>query len=666
VASSAFPPAELQIGRIRELSKIRRHTEALAAAEALALQAPQNRDALYLLAANQRCVNHTTEALATLERLEKSHPKFSLLHQERGYCCMTLRDLPRAIAAFSQAVSLNPALLTSWMMLERLYRATGDTNRAAAASEHVSLLQKLPTEVVRAGIMFSDGDLAPAEDILQRYRAAGGDHVEALRLLGRIAHQRKCLEEAETLLEDTLKVAPNYRATRVDYIRVLLDAQKYLEAHEAVAPLLQVDPENKDLLSLYAAACVGLGQHQQAIEVYRQLTATLALSAEMHVALGHSFQSIGHQKEAVEAYQAAASVRPSFGDAYWSLANLKTYRFSENQVADMGAQEAAPTLDMVDRYHLCFALGKAYEDQMQYAESWQFYKRGNALKRAETCYDSQIVEIQARKLMEVCSAEFLAGRTSVGALDPDAIFIVGLPRSGSTLIEQILASHSQVDGTQELPEIPRIVREMEGRRPDPYNPRYPRVLADLVPDQFRSLGERYMRDTRVFRANKTYFIDKMPNNFLHIGLIHLMLPNAKIIDVRREPMACCFSNLKQLFASGQEFTYSTDDIARYYRTYLKLMRHWDSVLPGRILRVFYEDVVEDLAGSVRRILEFCGLKFETACVSFFKQERSIATSSSEQVRRPIFREGLFQWRNYEPWLDSVRDSLRDAVTRYRE
>jgi hypothetical protein len=247
--------------------------------------------------------------------------------------------------------------------------------------------------------------------------------------------------------------------------------------------------------------------------------------------------------------------------------------------------------------------------------------------------------------------------------DPDPIFIVGLPRSGSTLIEQILASHSQVEGTQELAEIQRIVLDMER-----HATRYPSVLAELSPEDHRRLGERYLAETRAYRhANeKPFFIDKMPNNFRHIGLIHLVLPSAKIIDVRREPMACCFGNLKQLFASGQEFTYSIEDIARYYRTYLDLMRHWDAVLPGRVLRVWYEDVVEDLEGSVRRILQFCSLKFEPACVEFYKTARTVRTASSEQVRQPIFRDGLLQWRNYHPWLGPLEDRLGDALTRYRQ
>jgi hypothetical protein len=330
----------------------------------------------------------------------------------------------------------------------------------------------------------------------------------------------------------------------------------------------------------------------------------------------------------------------------------------------MRGEEAAPTSQPIDRYHLCFALGKAYEDRKDYVESWQFYERGNRLKHAESRYDPSVIEANACKQMQVCTRRFFDARAGVGAADPDPIFIVGLPRSGSTLIEQILASHSHVEGTHELYDIQRIALEMQNPESDGENPGYPSTLADLAPEDFRGLGERYITDTRAYRTDRPFFIDKMPNNFRHIGLIHLMLPNAKIIDVRREPMACCFSNLKQLFASGQEFTYGVEDIARYYRTYLDLMRHWDDVLPGRVLTVFYEDVVEDLEANVRCILEFCGLEFQMACLDFYRTKRSIPTPSSEQVRQPIFREGLFQWRNYEPWLRPLQDALGDALVRY--
>jgi tetratricopeptide (TPR) repeat protein len=575
---AATSPIELEVRRIRELSKALRHAEALAAAQALAVEAPQNRDVLYLIAANQRCLRRVSEALGTLERLEQHHPQFSLLFQERGYCYMTQRDVGRAIDAFLQAVKINPALAASWGLLERLYRMAGDAKNAAIAT--------------------------------------------------------------------------------ANYIRVLIDGQQYGKAYEAIHALLRLDPSNKDYLSLCAAACAGLGRHEKAVALYRQMLAASPESAEVHVALGHCLQSIGRQKEAIESYRAAAAVRPSFGDAYWSLANLKTYRLSPDEIAQMRAEEGAPNAHQVDRYHLCFALGKAYEDRNEHADSWQFYERGNRLKRAESHYDAVIIENNTRKQIEVCTAQFFAARAGVGAPDPDPIFIVGLPRSGSTLVEQILASHSQVGSTHELSDVPHIVLEIG---------RYPDVLAELAPEEFRRLGERYIKDTRPYRAgDKPFFIDKMPNNFRHIGLIHPMLPNAKIVDVRREPMACCVSNLKQLFASGQEFTYSIEDIARYYRTYLDLMGHWDAVLPGRVLRVLYEDVVDNLEGSVRRLLEFCGLEFELACIEFYKTDRSVRTASSEQVRRPLFREGLSQWQNYEPWLGPLKDCLGDVLVRYRE
>jgi hypothetical protein len=328
--------------------------------------------------------------------------------------------------------------------------------------------------------------------------------------------------------------------------------------------------------------------------------------------------------------------------------------------------EAAPETAPADRRHLCFALGKAFEDRAEVERSWPYYQRGNALLRAESGYRPEIIEGNTAGQIRVCTPAFFERRSGWGDQAADPIFILGLPRSGSTLIEQILASHSQVEGTQELAEIQRYVLELQGRDYDLDNPRYPDVLADLTEADVKRLGERYIADTRVLRSDKPFFIDKMPNNFRHIGLIHLMLPNAKIIDARREPMACCFSNLKQLFAHGQEFTYSPEDIARYYRTYLGLMRHWDEALPGRVLRVVHEDVVDDLKGQVRRILGYCGLPFETACVEFHKTRRSVRTPSSEQVRQPIFRDGLDQWRPFEPWLGDLKAALGDALDRWRD
>jgi tetratricopeptide (TPR) repeat protein len=648
-------PTEFEVRRIRELTQDRRHAEALAAADALMVTVSENCDILYLIAVNQRCLRRFSEALATLERLEQQHPQFSRLYQERGHCCAAMRDAPRAIDAFRRGVNINPALTASWSMLERLYRMTADAKNAALAAEQVATLRNLPPEVVRAGSLFSDGELTLAENIVRAYLLRVGNHIEAMRLLARIGIARGVFEEPELLLEAVLKLAPDYRAARHDYVGALVERHKYQRAREELETLLKLEPGNVQYLALYAAAHVGLGEQEQAISIYRQ--------TDLHLSLAHLLKTVGRRQESIRAYRAAAAARADFGDAYWSLANLKTYRFTDDEIARMRAAESAPGTSRVDRYHLCFALGKALEDRGEYAESWRHYEQGNMLKRSEIRYRPEIIETHTRRQIEVYTREFFAAREAVGAASADPIFILGLPRSGSTLLEQILASHSRVEGTQELAEIPRIVLDLQGRDSGLDNRNYPGVLSQLEPEDFLRLGEKYISETRIYRKDKSYFIDKMPNNFRHIGLIHLLLPNAKIIDARREPMACCFSNFKQLFASGQEFTYGIEDIARYYRTYLDLMQHWDEMLPGRVLRVWHEDVVEDLEGSVRRILDFCGLEFEPACVDFHKTKRSVHTASSEQVRQPIFREGLDQWRNYEPWLDPLKDALGDALVR---
>jgi tetratricopeptide (TPR) repeat protein len=665
VVDSVPASVEQEVQRIRQLQNDGQHAQALQAAHALAIDAPDNRDALYLAARSQRYLGNIDDALKTLAHLEQSHPNFSRLHEERGHCYVVMRDAPRAIDALLRAVNINPALPSSWNLLEGLYRMTGDHADAATAASHVTTLKRLAPEVVSATSFFADGELDRAENIIRPYLLRVGNDVEGMRLLARIGLARDVLDDAEILLEAVLKIAPNYHPARFDYASVLFERHQYQRAREEVEKLLAADPRHPDYRVLYASTSVGLGEHDRAIALYQELLREVPQAADLHLSLAHSLKTQGRQADAVDAYRAAIAARPNFGDAYWSLANLKTYRFTDEEIASMRAEEASPATPLVDRYHLCFALGKAFEDRGDYAESWRYYEQGNALKRSESRYRPEIMETNTRKQIDVCTREFFVNRSNVGDPHPDPIFIVGLPRAGSTLLEQILASHSLVEGTQELADIPRIVLDLQGRDPNLDDPRYPGVLADMKPEDFRQLGEKYLRDTRIYRSGKPYFIDKMPNNFRHLGLIHLMLPNAKIIDARREPMACCFSNLKQLFATGQEFTYSIEDIARYYRTYLDVMQHWDEVLPGRVLRVYHEDVVDDLESNVRRILDFCGLPFEPACLEFHKTERSVRTASSEQVRRPIFRDGLDQWAKFESYLDPLRDMLGEALVRYR-
>ncbi|HEY6453368.1 MAG TPA: sulfotransferase, partial [Steroidobacteraceae bacterium] len=496
---------------------------------------------------------------------------------------------------------------------------------------------------------------------VRRFLLTHADHIEGMRLLARIGVELEVLDDAEFLLESVLAFAPDYTLARYEYACVLSRRHRHARAVDEVRKLLATDPGNRDYRTLLATATAGLGDHETALRLFRELCAETPQVPELYLSAAHALKTLGRQPEAIEAYRTAAAVRADFGDAYWSLANLKTYRFSDPELERMRVHEAAPATAAADRYHLCFALGKGLEDRAEYADSFRYYARGNALKQSECRYRPEPLECNARLQAAVCTAEFFAARQAFGCPRPDPIFIVGLPRSGSTLLEQILASHSQVEGTMELAEIPRLVGRLQGREGPGAEPRYPALLTALRAEQFRQFGERYLEDTRVYRTGRPHFIDKMPNNFRHLGLIHLMLPNARIIDARREPMGCCWSNFKQLFASGQEFSYDLEDLGRYYRSYVGLMAHWDAVLPGRILRVMHEDVVADLEGEVRRLLQFCGLEFEAACLQFHRTERSVRTASSEQVRQPLFSSGLEQWRHFEPWLGPLQHSLGELA-----
>ena len=659
------PSLEAEIVRLRRLAAAGRHAAALADLQHPLAEFPANRDLLLLAAICQRHLGDPDAALATLARLDELHPGFSLMHQERGLCHVARKDAAAAIDALLRAVNINPALPMSWRMLAGLYRITGETARAATAAEHEAILAALPSEVLRATSLFSDGDLIPAEAIVRAYLLAHGDHPEAMRLLAKIGMAHDVLDDAELLLAAVLAMVPDHRAARHEYTQCLLKRHDYAKAREQIGQLLALDPASRDYREMAATAAVGVGDQATAIAIYHDLLAERD-HPDVQLWLGHALKTESQLDAAIAAYRAAAALRPDFGDAYWSLANLKTYRFGDDEIDVMSRAEAASGTTLDDRIHLGFALGKAFEDRDQPAAAWSHYARANAAKASTSRYRPEVIETNTRRQIEVCTPAFFAARAGWGDPRPDPIFILGLPRSGSTLLEQILASHSLVDGTQELANIQHIVLDLQGRDPDLDDPRYPGTLAGLDAADFARLGARYLADTAIYRRDRPFFIDKMPNNFRHIGLIHLMLPNARIIDARREPMACCFSNLKQLFANGQEFTYSIEAIARYYRTYLDLMRHWQRALPGRVLRVQHEDVVADLDGSVRRILDHCGLPFEPGCVTFHETRRSVRTPSSEQVRQPIFRDSLDQWRKFEAQLEPLRAALGDAVERYRD
>lgn len=629
------------------------------------------RDALLQEARDLRSRRRIPEALATLARLQALHPQFSQLHQERGHCHVLLRNAPAAIDALREAVRLNPTLPASWDMLEQLYRMAGAIAQATTAAQHLASLSQLPREIVVANSLLVDGDLASAEAVIRNYLHTDSDNVGALRLLARICTERDVPGEAETLLEAVLDRTPDYDAARLDYAMVLSKQHKHLLARQQFEHLLRQDPDNREYLKQYCAACIGMGDHEPVIEICDRLLTNVPQSgtevADLRLWRANALKIVGRSQEAVVDYRASLTARRDYGVAWFSLANLKTYRFTDEDITRMHAAESRPGTQDMDRSYLCFALGKALEDRGDYAASWHHYQRGNAFRRLSSRYRPEVAETCADRMKQVFTTEFFAARSGWGAEDPAPIFILGMPRSGSTLIEQILASHSGVEGTQELTEIGQYAGELCGGDPDCRLPLHPEALQHLTASEAQLLGKRFLAETAAYRRlGRPFFIDKMPNNFWHIGLIHLILPRAIIIDIRREPLACCFSNFKQLFGSvNQEFTYGIDDVGRHYRAYLDLMRHWDEVLPGRVLKMHYEDVVEDLEGSVRYLLAHCNLPFQPACLAFHETRRSIRTPSSEQVRQPIGRDGLAQWRHFSPWLSPLGETLGDATTGYR-
>ena len=492
-------------------------------------------------------------------------------------------------------------------------------------------------------------------------------HTEGMMLLAKIGAQYGILDDAEFVLQSVVEFDPNHRRAKLDYIDILNKQQKYGQSMACAAKLLADYPDDPICQIAYANQQLSIGSTEEALQTY-QKTLThwpdIPLSKErLFLTQGHALKSIGKTTEAVDSYRRGYQLRKTFGDSYWSLANLKTYRFSDSEISLLYDLLVSPDASDEDKIHGYFALGKSFEDSSEFEASFQYYEAGNRLQKDRLNYDATRMTQRLQDQERICTSEFLEGQES-GHQAPDPIFIVGLPRAGSTLLEQILASHSQVDGTLELHHISSIAQTLDGRRKrdDPH--RYPACLRSIKPIDLKRLGQKFIEDTRIHRKRAPFFIDKMPNNFRHIGLISMILPNAKIIDARRHPMSCCFSGYKQLFASGQEFTYGQTEIGSYYRDYVRLMDHWDEVIPGKVLRIYYEDVVRDLEGQVRTILDYCQLPFEESCLKFYETERSIRTPSSEQVRRPIYTSELEQWKNYERWLDPLKSSLGSVLTDY--
>ncbi|MFM9977104.1 MAG: sulfotransferase [Sphingomonadaceae bacterium] len=649
---------EQELRAARALLQQARFQAAIAACEAVLQSAPGHRDALYTLAVAQRYGGERIAALATLTQLIETDPAYGRAYQERGHGLRALGRAEEALLAYQNAVTHNASLVASWRAIVDLHADAGRPERADYAREQCAYLGSLPPELLTVSSMIAEGRILKAETLCRAYLQKHGHDVEAMRLLADIGMRFNAYDEAEFLLESCVMIEPDGINAHLDYVKVLRKRQKFAAALDQATALRAKAPDTPQVEMLYANENLAVGNFDVALEVYRELLAGSPNNPGINLTMGHALKTVGQQDAAIAAYRRAFSNKPDYGDAFWSLANLKTYRFPDSEIAQMRSAEAAPATTLSDRYHLCFALGKALEDRGDYGPAFAYYERGNRLKREEVRYDWRRISDEIALQIEHCGPELFAACAGVGCPVPDPIFIVGLPRAGSTLLEQILASHSQIEGTMELPNILALAHRLDGRRRIEEEARYPANLGELTADELAGFGEAFIRDTAIHRkAGMPFFIDKMPNNFRHIGLIHLILPNARIIDARRGAMGCCFSGFKQLFAEGQEFTYGLEEIGHYYRDYVRLIDHWDTVLPGKVLRVRYEDVVADLEPQVRRILDFIGVPFEESCINFYANERAVRTASSEQVRQPIFTSGLEQWEKFAPWLDPLRAVL---------
>ena len=622
---------------------------------------PDTVEAKRILAAAFRLQDKPQKGLDVLTPLYARHTDAPGFLHEYAQCLGGVGRGDEAISALRKALSINPKHAAIWQSLGHQLAVAGDEEGSRQAFErHFELSTRHP-ELVEAVRLLRKGKLGKAERIVRELLKKYPTDVTAIRVLADIGFKMGQLKDTSLLLERCLELAPEFHAARHSYATVLMRLQKPEAALHEAEKLLVQEPNNPNFLTLKASILVRIGEHQGALEIYEKVLRHYPNQARAQMSYGHTLKTVGRLEESIGAYRKCIRLSPEVGEAYWSLANLKFFEFSDEDIENMRKQVTAEGGDADDQSHLAFALGKALEDRGLYDEAFKFYRRGNGIRRIEHYHSPKVNVLDSVRQVRALPKEFFEQRRGWGCPAPDPVFIVGLPRAGSTLLEQILASHSQVEGTSELQDIIGISRQLGERSRKNPSGKYPEILAELPRDRFRELGESYLETTRIQRSNTPFFIDKMPNNFRHIGLIHLILPNSKIIDARRHPMGGCFSGFKQLFAHGQTFTYSLEDIGKYYRDYVRLMDHWDAVLPGRVHRVQYEEMVADTENQIRTLLDYCGLEFEEQCLRFYETDRAVRTPSSEQVRKPIYKEGLEQWRHFEAYLDPLKEALGPEV-----
>ena len=614
------------------------------------------KDFYYLTSVCFRYLNEPKKALINLDKLIQIDPNYGRAYQEIGHTNILLKNKNIALKAYLRAVRHNPSLQSSWLGILAL--ETKNEELIKFVEQNVIYLKDLPPELKTVISFTHEGKLSRADRICREYLRDHPHDIEAMRLLANIGRDLNIYEDAEFLLESALLFDPENAKIKYDYINILTKRQKYGEALKHAQDFYNEDKKNINAMKLLSTALFRTDRYQEAIDIYNDILKLEPKNTDVMLSMGHLYKTSGEIDKSINCYQTAYKTDKYFGDSYWSLANLKTYTFSESEVISLDKMVNDPYVSVDEKTFMHFALGKAYEDLNEYEKSFNHYKEGNLIKKSKALFNVNDFEKECTNQIDVCTNDLFEMKSNWGSESKAPIFILGLPRVGSTLIEQILSSHSLVEPTHELPNIISTALRLNERKSQDKKSRYPDILLSLSSPQLKLIGDKYIKDSEVFRSNKPYFIDKMPNNFRHIGLIKLILPNAKIIDIRRSSMSACFSCFKQLFAEGQEFTYDLKDLAGYYNNYVELMNHWNKVLPNQILSINYEDVVNNFEDSVRDILEYCEIPFEKECLEFYKSKRSVKTPSAEQVRQPIYTSGMDYWKNYEPYLDDLKNNLK--------
>jgi tetratricopeptide (TPR) repeat protein len=602
-------------------------------------------------------------AEAVLREVIDLAPGFAKPYEDLGTVLLQQGRAEEALSLLDRATRLDPSLEAAHFQRGRALAQLGRGQEADAAYEACFRLAPERGLMARASEHYQAGRLQEAERLCRQVLQRAPRNVDALRMLGLVAAGAGDLDEAAHLLRQAVDCAPDHSPALFELGRILKEQERHEEAIAVYRQLVRLQPDNPKAHYRLGAALAPAALTEEAASAYQRCLELAPRHAGAWLGLGHMLKTLGRQEEGIAAYQRCRELEPNFGEAFYSLANLKTYRFSDAEIAEMQQRLEQEALEDSSRVNFLFALGKAHEDREQYALAWHYYSEGNAAQRMLVSYDPVQTETTNDELVQFFSREYLAGLGTPGCPDPAPIFVLGMPRSGSTLVEQIIASHSQVEGTSELPYLGRLTKSLNRNRADGL--RYPQVLAELEPRHFQRLGEQYLALAQLHRVEGApRFVDKMPNNFPLVGFIHSILPNARIIDARRHPLDACVGNLRQLYARGQAFSYDQTDIGEYYLQYLRMMDHWDEVLPGKVLHVQYEDTVADLEGQVARILEFLELPWEDNCVRFHESRRAVRTASSEQVRQPIYASGVGFWRHYEAGLEELIEVLAPVLPRF--